>query len=175
MDGRSFVWMASALLLFSPLEVRATEPDAAAINCLTSVLHAAANSISVKPAPDWGDDVAMKPHTKKGVVFTFRGADGTVRTVGVFLGTEYSMKYSGAGTMRSMSGYPVPDDNGRFSLMLRPPYPTEWARSARTVVEGNSTRYIPVLSKTNPLYGLWERLSAQCGIDNGDPSWPVAP
>jgi hypothetical protein len=60
-----------------------------------------------------------------------------------------------------------PDDNGRFGIFLREPYPAEWyPRAKRAYASPNEAVYLRQDSAEHPLYTLWYRLASKCNADN---------
>ena len=156
----------------------ATEPGNEDVACLTSVLREAPNAISVKPAQDWAFYVAPYQGVRKGVAYTFRQPDGSAHTVGVYLSTEFDLRRPANtppdSVVMASSFIPVPSDNHRYALVLRPPYPGRWYPPAREIVEAPSTeRYVRQDSREHPLYGIWDKLEAKCRIDNQELNGPT--
>jgi hypothetical protein len=172
------VTLAGALL--SCVGAHGTEPDTKAVQCLSRVLRDAPNAVSVEPANDWIAFVSSLRTVRRGVEFRFRKPDGTAQTVGVYIGTEIELRtpdYSDPHTVpMAESGVLVPADNGRFALVLRPPFPPEWYPPAlEKHMTPNSVEYVRQDSKTHPLFGLWGRLDIECRIDNLELNSPVTP
>jgi|SRR6185312_8634461 len=174
-SGRVARSISSAIcaLIFSGSVAAATEPSEAVFGCLTSVLRAAPSAISVEPATDWSRVVGGKSVIAKGVEFTFRRLGRSEQTVGVYLSAEYSPHAHGQGVPTASGMIWSPADNGRFALILRPPFPAEWYPQARVVQVPHGQTFVRQDSKDHPLYGLWQKLDTECHIDNLELNSPV--
>jgi hypothetical protein len=156
--------------------------DPAAVQCMTDILRAAPNAVDVKPADDmvhiaWGYKNPGYRFVAKGVEYTFRRPDGALQTIGVYLWPESHAecpKFDDPNVICMAPGFiiEVPNNNGRYELFLRPPYPESWyPRPLAVPMTGlpsgqTGVTYVKQDSKEHPLYSLWSKLDAQCRIDN---------
>jgi hypothetical protein len=137
---------AAGVLLVWPFGAAAAEPGEGTMACLSTVLLTDSKTVSVKPKDDGAYLVVGTRIIRRGVDYTFRKPDGTLQTIGIYIGAT---------------------DSDRYQLVLRSPVPRDWYPSARaTFIPPNITRYTRQDSPNHPLFGLWNRLAVDCKIDN---------
>lgn len=159
--------VASGVLALFATAGRATQPDRATVACLTSVVRSSPNAVSVNAANDWVVQFGKYRVVRKGIEFTFRKSDGTAQTVEVYVQTDFKIQLPSGDAPMAIGGVAVPVNNGRYEVILRPPYPDNWYPPAQRVFDPpNGTKLIRRDSKEHPLYRLWGELASRCRIYN---------
>lgn len=163
----------------------ATEPDDAAVACLTSILRSAPAYVSVEPVPDWRPEYNSDPRDYrpfvKGVAYTFRRPAGDVMMTRVYLfpSTHLVPDYDAChGDPYCIPGsyLQVANNDGRYAIWLREPYPPEWYPLAKWIdVPPNGRRPVRQDSPDHPLFKLWDRLASECHADNTNINSGVTP
>lgn len=145
----------------------ANDPDKRAVECLISVLRAAPNYVSLEAADDWPTTVAGNKIISRGVKFRFRALNGEVQSADVYLGTEFERIPDKVHVPPAAGFLERPANNGRYSVGLRPPYPSEWYPPARKAKTGpGEYTYLRQDSPQHPLYPVWRKLADKCHADN---------